>query len=108
MADENGSNQNLPVTSKALYREDLIRHATSRDRIGIVLLNGLDSESSSESEDEEGDKVAEGHVLVSWYPKGHEEEIEEAKVGQGELPVLYISYQYIDFYIPDLNFKLRD
>ena len=82
MAEDRDNNQSLPVTSKTLYREDVIRHATRRDKIGIVLVNGKDSDSSSGSEDDE-EKVEEGHVLVSWYPKGHEEEIEENMVRFG-------------------------
>ena len=70
---------NLPVTSKTVFREDVVRHATRRDKIGIVLENGNDSESNSEYEDEE-ERVGEGLVLVSWYPKGDEEEIEEGLV----------------------------
>jgi len=76
MAEDQLGNGSLPLTSKTLYREDVVRHATRREKIGIVLVNGKDSDASSDSEDEE-EKVEEGHVLVSWYPKGHEEEIEE-------------------------------
>ena len=78
MADDEEDSQSLPVTSKILYREDVIRHATHKDKVGIVLVNGKDSDSSSDSEDDE--KVEDGHVLVSWYPKGHEEEIAENMV----------------------------
>ena len=81
MEDNHGS---VPVTSKTLHREDVIRHATRKDKIGIVLVNGRDSETSSDSEDE-NDRVEEGHVIVSWYPKGHEEEIEEGKVCKMEM-----------------------
>ena len=79
MAEDQLGNGSLPLTSKTLYREDVVRHATRREKIGIVLVNGKDSDASSDSEDEE-EKVEEGHVLVSWYPKGHEEEIEENMV----------------------------
>lgn len=75
---ENLSSEGLPVTSKTLHREDVVRHASRRDKIGIVVVNGRDSDSSSDTDDDES-KVEEGHVVVSWYPKGHEEEIEESK-----------------------------
>ena len=83
MAEDQVNNGSLPVTSKTLYREDVVRHAKHRDKIGLVLVNGKDSDASSDSEDEE-EKVEEGHVLVSWYPKGHEEEIGENMVSVRE------------------------
>ena len=72
--------QSRPITSKTIFREDIVRRRTHRDRIGIVLENGNDSESEDSESEEDEDRVAEGHVLVSWYPRGHEEEVEEGMV----------------------------
>ncbi len=67
-----------PITSKSIFQEDVVCLASNRDKFGLVIQNALDSEDESDSEDEE--RITEGHVLVSWYPKGIEEEIEERMV----------------------------
>ena len=73
----NNISNEIPLMSKNVFQEDVVRLSTNREKVGLVL-SALDSEEESDSEDEE--RISEGHVLVSWYPKGQEEEVEEKKV----------------------------
>eukprot|EP00794_Sanderia_malayensis_P009375 gene9375-10362_t len=71
----NPESQDTPLTSKFIFEEDVVCLSKRKDKIGLVIQNAINSEDESDSDDE--DQISEGHVLVSWYPRGVEEEVEE-------------------------------
>ena len=72
--------QENPLMLRNVFQEDVVCHQKKPDVIGIVLQNALDSEESDLDSEDEEERIASGHVLVAWYPKGLEEEVEEKKV----------------------------
>lgn len=62
------------------YEDEVYRVSKSGDvEFGMVTEN-WEMYSSSDDEDMQTDKVLPGHVCVSWFPKGKEEVLPEAKV----------------------------
>ena len=85
---------------KHIHSEDVVRFLKTKDgssKIGLVLRSGdniSDSEESSYSSDEDV-KVKNGQLLVCWFPSGHEEVVNESKVGIKSHLKCCVSYVFL-------------